>query len=56
MGFVLASIFGAVVSSLAAMLNSAATIFSMDIYDKVGRRASQIELVWAGRVSTWPSC
>ncbi len=31
-GFVLAAIFGAVVSSLASMLNSSSTIFAMDIY------------------------
>ena len=51
-GFVLAAIFGAVVSSLASMLNSAATIFSMDIYYKLRRNASQHELVSVGRVCT----
>jgi len=51
-GFVLAAIFGAVVSSLASMLNSAATIFSMDIYHKLRRNASQHELVSVGRVCT----
>ena len=49
-GFVLAAIFGAVVSSLAAMLNSASTIATMDIYNKCRRGASQYELVTAGRV------
>ncbi|WP_269538942.1 sodium:solute symporter family transporter [Cerasicoccus fimbriatus] len=48
--FVLAAIFGAVVSSLASMLNSASTIATMDIYDKVRGKASQGELVRAGRV------
>jgi SSS family solute:Na+ symporter len=48
--FVLAAIFGAVVSSLAAMLNSASTIATMDIYNKFRKRASQYELVSAGRV------
>ncbi|WP_370980807.1 sodium/solute symporter [Agaribacterium sp. ZY112] len=33
--FVLAAIFGAIVSSLASMLNSASTIMTMDIYSKV---------------------
>jgi len=47
--FVLAAIFGAVVSSLAAMLNSASTIATMDIYSKLRRSASQFELVSAGR-------
>jgi SSS family solute:Na+ symporter len=47
--FVLAAIFGAVVSSLASMLNSASTIATMDLYAKVRRRASSYELVSAGR-------
>jgi len=51
-GFVLAAIFGAVVSSIAAMLNSASTIATMDIYRKLRRHASQYELVTAGRVCT----
>ena len=49
-GFVLAAIFGAVVSSLASMLNSASTIATMDIYNKLRKGASQYELVTAGRV------
>jgi solute:Na+ symporter, SSS family len=49
-GFVLAAIFGAVVSSIAAMLNSASTIFAMDIYRKLRSSASQFELVTVGRV------
>ena len=52
LGFVLAAIFGAVVSSLAAMLNSASTIFTMDIYSKLRKNASQFELVSVGRVCT----
>ncbi|MCB9849838.1 MAG: sodium/solute symporter [Phycisphaerales bacterium] len=49
-GFVLVAIFGAVVSSLASMLNSASTIATMDIYRKLRKDASQYELVTAGRV------
>ncbi|MBM4088474.1 MAG: sodium/solute symporter [Planctomycetes bacterium] len=49
-GFVLAAIFGAVVSSLAAMLNSASTIATMDIYRAVHRSASQYTLVTVGRI------
>lgn len=50
-GFVLAAIFGAVVSSIAAMLNSASTIFAIDIYNKLrGQHASQYELVTVGRI------
>ncbi len=49
-GFVLAAIFGAVISSLASMLNSASTIAAMDIYRKVHRNASQYTLVTVGRI------
>ncbi len=49
-GFVLVAIFGAVVSSLASMLNSASTIATMDIYYKLNKNASQYQLVSAGRV------
>ncbi len=51
LGFVLAAIFGAVVSSLASMLNSASTIATMDVYNKLrGGKSSQFELVTTGRV------
>jgi SSS family solute:Na+ symporter len=52
LGFVLAAIFGAVVSSLASMLNSASTIFTMDIYNKLRHDTSQTELVTVGRICT----
>lgn len=42
--FVLAAIFGAVVSSLASMLNSASTIATMDIVAKLGRHFTGREL------------
>lgn len=53
--FVLAAIFGAVVSSLASMLNSASTIATMDIVSKIGRKLhhgemSQSALVLSGRI------
>lgn len=50
--FVLAAIFGAVVSSLASMLNSAATIATMDIYQKFKKDATQKQLVGAGKSFT----
>jgi SSS family solute:Na+ symporter len=51
-GFVLAALLGAVVSSLAAMLNAASTIFTMDIYKKhIAPQASQQALVLLGRVT-----
>ncbi len=49
-GFVLAALLGAVVSSLAAMLNAASTIFTMDIYRKhISPQASQDTIVFLGR-------
>jgi len=50
-GFVLAALLGAIVSSLAAMLNAASTIFTMDIYRKyVSPQAGQKALVLLGRM------
>jgi SSS family solute:Na+ symporter len=50
LGFVLAGLLGAVVSSLAAMLNAASTIFTMDICNKyIVRNASQNTIVLLGR-------
>jgi SSS family solute:Na+ symporter len=51
-GFVLAALLGAVVSSLAAMLNAASTIFTMDIYKRlISPQASQQAVVFLGRVT-----
>lgn len=51
--FVLAALFGAVVSSLASMLNSASTLFTMDIYGKAkevaGSPATPTQLVRVGK-------
>jgi SSS family solute:Na+ symporter len=50
-GFVLAALLGAVVSSLAAMLNAASTIFTMDIYKKyIKPDAPQKAIVFLGRL------
>lgn len=52
-GFMFAAIAGAVISSLASMLNSASTIFTMDLYrEHLNRQASQRRLVVMGRVMT----
>jgi SSS family solute:Na+ symporter len=52
-GFMFAAICGAVMSSLASMLNSACTIFTMDLYKRhISRAASQKSLVTIGRVMT----
>jgi SSS family solute:Na+ symporter len=46
----LAAILGAVMSSLASMLNAASTIFTMDIYREwFSKNAPQKVLVWVGR-------
>ena len=54
--FVLAALLGAVVSSLASMLNSASTLFTMDLYNKAkevatGKGASDKQLVAVGKVA-----
>jgi SSS family solute:Na+ symporter len=52
-GFIFAATAGAVISSLASMLNSASTIFTMDLYRQfLNREASQTGLVWLGRSMT----
>jgi len=49
-GFVLAALMGAVISSLASMLNAASTIFTMDIYREwFNKNAAQKALVLVGR-------
>ncbi len=50
-GFVLAALLGAIVSSLAAMLNAASTIFTMDIFKKyISPEAGQKSIVLLGRI------
>ena len=52
-GFIFAAIAGAVISSLASMLNSASTIFTMDLYKRhMKKDASPKSLVTMGRVMT----
>jgi SSS family solute:Na+ symporter len=51
-GLVVAALAAAIVSSLASMLNSTATIFTMDIYKPyVSKNASEKELVNVGRIT-----
>jgi SSS family solute:Na+ symporter len=55
-GFVVAALLGAVISSLASMLNAASTIFTMDLFrEYVVPQASQRTLVWVGRACV-PVC
>jgi len=50
-GFVLAALLGAIVSSLAAMLNAASTIFTMDVFKKhISPDAGQKTVVLLGRI------
>lgn len=52
-GLVLAALAAAIVSSLASMLNSTSTIFTMDIYKPyINKQASQTQLVNIGRITT----
>ncbi len=51
-GLVFAALAAAIVSSLASMLNSTATIFTMDIYKEyINKNASDITLVTVGRIT-----
>ncbi|MBI9020339.1 MAG: sodium/solute symporter [Verrucomicrobia bacterium] len=51
LGFVIAALLGAIVSSLAAVLNAASTLLTMDVYQRyINRKASQFRLVTMGRV------
>ena len=50
-GFIVAALLGAIVSSLAAVLNAASTIFSMDFYNEyIKKNADPKALVVVGRV------
>jgi SSS family solute:Na+ symporter len=52
-GFMFAAIFGAVMSSLDSMLNSASTIFTMDLYKRHFKKdASSKSLIKTGRIMT----
>ena len=51
LGFVIAALLGAIVSSLAAVLNAASTLLTMDVYGRyIAKGASQFKLVTMGRV------
>ena len=52
-GLAFAALIAAIVSSLSSMVNSTATIFSIDIYKQIIRKdASESELVKAGRIAS----
>ena len=50
-GLVFAALIAAIVSSLASMMNSISTIFTMDIYrDYIAKDRSENHYVWTGRI------
>lgn len=51
-GLVFAALLAAIVSSLASMMNSISTIFTMDVYKHMKERASQHHLVLVGRITS----
>jgi SSS family solute:Na+ symporter len=51
-GLVVAGLMSALMSSLASLFNSCATLFTMDIYEKLRPGRSQRELVRVGRTAT----
>lgn len=53
-GITFAALIGAIISSLASMMNSTATIFTMDIYNKfINKTASENTLVKVGRFTSF---
>lgn len=51
-GLLLASMLSAAMSTLSSVFNSASTVFTMDVYSKIRKQASQLELVWVGRLAS----
>jgi solute:Na+ symporter, SSS family len=51
-GLVMAGLVGAIVSTIDSMMNSTATLFTFDIYQKyMNAEASERRLIWVGRVA-----
>jgi SSS family solute:Na+ symporter len=51
-GIVVAGVLSALMSSLASLFNSSATLFTVDIYEKIRPGASEKRLVLVGRIAT----
>ena len=51
-GLAFAALVAAIVSSLASMMNSFSTIFTMDVYQHIHKKASQQRLVSVGRIAS----
>ncbi len=52
-GLVVAGMMAALMSSLSSLFNSTATLFTVDIYDKLRPGASEVQLVTIGRIATF---
>ena len=51
-GLILAALAAAIVSSLASMVNSTSTIFTMDIYKSlINKKANDVKMVKIGRLT-----
>jgi SSS family solute:Na+ symporter len=50
-GLVFAALIAAIVASMASKINSVATIFTLDIYNKMGKPKSETRLVAVGRIT-----
>ena len=51
-GLVIAGLLAALMSSLSSLFNSSAALFTVDIYQKLKKDASQKELVYVGKIAT----
>ena len=51
-GLVIAGLLAALMSSLSSLFNSSASLFTIDIYQKLKKQASQKELVYVGKMAT----
>jgi SSS family solute:Na+ symporter len=51
-GLVVAALMAALMSSLSSLFNSTATLFTVDVYEKLRPKASQATLVHVGRLAT----
>lgn len=51
-GIVVSGLLAALMSSLSSLFNSSASLFTVDIYQKLKKEASQKELVYVGKIAT----
>ncbi len=51
-GLVVAGLLAALMSSLSSLFNSSASLFTVDVYERIKPRAGQRELVLVGRIAT----